>query len=707
MTLSESMSDKLWQLAISGENLPKNRLPPAVRTLGDTSWETYRGWPTEKREGALVTSVCQPSTHMFVSLPEFPRIFSQQAAASSEKYASRKSSPIHMLESGRKWIAVAGLLLVAATLIVYSPVVHNQFLDYDDLSYIRKNFHVLGGLSWEDVKWAFTAQRNGNWHPLTWLSHALDCQIYGLDPVGHHYTSLLLHAANALLLFLLLRQATGRAWPSLFVAALFALHPIHVESVAWASERKNVLSMLFFLLTLLAYDRYARKGGRARYLLVATLFALGLMAKSQIVTLPFVLLLWDQWPAQRWVAPADTSGTDGSKRSFGYLIAEKIPLFLLAALVSVVTVLAQRAGDSVRTLSEFPLALRLENVLLSYARYLGKAFWPVRLAPLYPRPVALLPEWKLLAITALLLLISALALRWRQYRYLSFGWLWFLGTLVPMIGIITVGEQAMADRYAYIPLIGIFIAIVWAAEEAATALGISNAARVAALLLVASVLGWLTQRQVRYWHDDETLWRYTLSVTDGNYVAHNNLALALAKEGKSDEAMVQFHAGMALHRYPPAQLLTLASFELQSGHPQAAIDECRGVLRDSSDPKVSAAAWSGIGQAQLVMRQYDLAATSYQNSLRMNPEDPMALLGAGVLALRGERLDLAVAELARSVKADNNDVAAVLLSQALRRAGRAAEADSVSAQVQKVSSDPHQAQMAAEQFLSHAGLKPL
>jgi protein O-mannosyl-transferase len=614
-----------------------------------------------------------------------------------------------MLMTSEKRIVIACLVLVAATLIFYNPIVRNHFLDYDDLSYIQKNFHVLGGLSWEDIKWAFTTTRNGNWHPLTWLSHAMDCQIFGLNPAGHHYTNLLFHAANVVLLFLLLWQATGLTWSSLFVAALFALHPINVESVAWASERKNVLSMFFFLLTLIAYDRYARKGGWCRYGLVAVLFALGLMAKSQIVTLPFVLLLWDYWPTQRWGAASVPS--DGhsacTPRSFGYLAVEKLPLFALAAADSVVTVLAQRAGDSVRTLSEFPMALRLENVLLSYVRYLGKAFWPVRLAPLYPRPTSLLPGWQLLGVTALLLVITALVLVWRRHRYLPFGWFWFLGTLVPMIGIITVGEQAMADRYAYLPVIGVFVAVVWALDAAAASLRIGNVPRAAVALLVICVFGFATWRQIGYWHDDETLWRYTLTVTDGNYVAHNNLALALTKQGRSDEAIAEFHAGMALHQYPATQRLTLASFELQSGHPKDAIEDCQAVLGTFADPKVGASAWSGIGQAQLVMRQYDQAAGSYQKALRLNPEDPMALLGAGVLALRVEQVNVAVAELARSVKADNNDVAAVLLAQALRRAGRASEADSVSAQVQKVSSDPRQAQRAAEQFLSFAGLKPL
>jgi protein O-mannosyl-transferase len=359
------------------------------------------------------------------------------------------------------------LLLVAATLAFYNPIIHNQFIDFDDSSYILKNSWVQGGLTWDTVKWSFTTFRDGNWHPVTWLSHALDCQIFRLNPAGHHYTNLLLHAANAVLLFLLLRQATGLTWPSLVVGALFALHPVNVESVAWAAERKNVLSMLFFLLALHAYDRYARTGKRSLYLAVNIFLALGLMAKPQIVTLPFVLLLWDYWPLQRLGArsAADGSSAASTPRSFRYLVWEKLPLFILAAADSVVTMLAQRAGNTVRTFTEVPVTARLENVFVSYVRYLGKAFWPSRLAAMYPRPANSLPAWQVVGAVALLLLISALALRWRDRRYLPVGWFWFLGTLVPMIGIITVGEQTMADRYAYLPFIGLFVAAVWTLND--------------------------------------------------------------------------------------------------------------------------------------------------------------------------------------------------------------------------------------------------
>src|SRR5208282_3121132 len=401
--------------------------------------------------------------------------------------SQRSRIHLNMSSSREKNVVIYALLLVAVTLVFYNPIVRNQFVDFDDLSYILKNNHVVSGVTWTTVKWSFSTFRDGNWHPLTWLSHALDCQIFHLNPVGHHYTSLLIHTASAVLLFLLLWRASEFIWSSLIVAALFALHPVNVESVAWAAERKNVLSMFFFMLALYAYDRYARGGGRYLYWLVTGLFALGLLAKSQIVTLPFVLLLWDYWPLQRMSAESATaaSATTGSAavgspaaptpRSFRFLVWEKWPLFVLAAADSIVTVMAQRAGSSVRTLAEVPMSIRLQNVFVSYVRYIGKAFWPSRLIPLYPRPVDSLPAWQVLGAAALLLMLSALVIRYRDRRYLPVGWFWFLGTLVPMIGIITVGEQAMADRYGYLPFIGLFVAVVWALGGLAAKLEVRGA----------------------------------------------------------------------------------------------------------------------------------------------------------------------------------------------------------------------------------------
>ena len=315
--------------------------------------------------------------------------------------------------------------------------------------------------------------------------------------------------------------------------------------------------------------------------------------------------------------------------------------------------------------------------------------------------------WQVGGAALLLLLISLLVLRWRDRRYLFVGWFWFLGTLVPMIGLITVGEQAMADRYAYLPLIGLFIAVVWSIDALARERGIRSLWLGGAAAVVVLALGCVTYRQIGYWHDDETLWRYTLSVTEENYMAHNNLAIALAKAERPDEAVVEFRTATSLHKYPPGQVLALALYELRVGHPREAIEECQAALHDATDLRLRAAAWSGIGHAHLQLQQYDLAADSYQTALRLDPENGPALMGSGILALRQGQAGQAVAQLAHAVKADANDVNVLILAEALRRAGRTADADAAAAQVQKISPDPAQAQSDAQRWLSFAGLKPI
>lgn len=598
------------------------------------------------------------------------------------------------------------LLLVAVTLAFYNPVVRNGFTDFDDAAYILKNPQVQSGLTWDTVKWSFTTFHDGNWHPLTWLSHALDCQIFRLNPAGHHYISLLLHAASALLLFLLLRQATGLIGSSLLVGALFALHPINVESVAWVAERKNVLSMFFFLLTLYFYDRYARSNRKYLYWWVTVSFALGLLAKPQIVTLPFVLLLWDYWPLQRIAKEPCPEGSPRpavAPRSFGFLVLEKVPLFILAAADSSVTVLSQRAGGAVRTAEEISMQARLENAVVAYVRYLGKSFWPTRLAPMYPHPGTSLAGWEVVGALLLLLLVSAAVLLSYRRCYLLVGWFWFLGTLVPMIGLVAVGEQAMADRFAYIPFIGLFVAIAWGAADLASAYRVSSSALAGVAVIAVFSLGLLTYRQLGYWHDDETLWRYTLSVTERNYMAHDNLAIALAKQERSDEAVVEFRAANSLHRYPPVQVLALAMYELRVEHPNEAIEDCNSVLRASSDSGLQSATWSVLGEARLQLRHFDEAAQGYQNALRLNPENGAALVGSGVLALRRGQYETAVAQFSHGARVNPTNVNFLLLAQALRRAGRFAEVDAAIAQARSLSPDLREAENAAGQLLSVAG----
>jgi tetratricopeptide (TPR) repeat protein len=629
-----------------------------------------------------------------------------------------------MSPSRKTPVIIYCLLLVAVTLAFYNPIIHNQFTGFDDWSYILKNPQVQAGLTWQTVKWSFTTFHEGNWHPLTWLSHAFDYQLFHLNPIGHHYTNLLLHAANAVLLFLLLRRATGNLWSSLLVAFLFALHPVNVESIAWASERKNVLSALFFLLGLHAYDGYARcqrpTERRYLYFAVAGSFVLGLLAKPQIVTFPFVLLLWDYWPLHR-IGSFDSAKAFSSvaaieletpipaqalAQGWRRLVVEKLPLFFIAAADSIVTIFAQRAGNAVRTISEAPLSQRLDNIPVSYVRYMGKLLWPTRLAPLYPRATTI-PSSLVIVSIAILLIVSALVVRWPKRRYLMVGWLWFLGTLVPMIGIVTVGEQAMADRYAYIPYIGLLIAIVLGLHELASAFRISARWRAAPAIAAILIFGILTSRQLKFWHDDETLWRYTLSVTDGNYVAHNNLALMYSKAGRSEEAVVEFRAAKSLHQYPANQILALAFYELRHGHPQEAIEECQSVLRDSKDPKVEAVAYGEIGQAYLQMRQYDLASGAFRVALNLSPDNVMALVGAGVLDLRQGRTGQAVSQLVLAVNNDPSDVNFLLLAQALLRDGRSLDAKHAQTEAKRVSEDLTVAQNTAFQFLTVAGVTPI
>ncbi|MGB9083214.1 MAG: hypothetical protein WCC46_01190, partial [Terriglobales bacterium] len=467
------------------------------------------------------------------------------------------------------------LLLFAAVLASYSSIIHNQFLDYDDNEYITNNAHVKAGLTWANVQWAFSTSEEANWHPLTWLSHELDSELFGLNPVGHHVVNVLLHAVNAVLLFLLLQSATGFRWRSLMVAALFALHPINVESVAWAAERKNVLSMLFFLLALYAYGRYARRPGLGRYIAVAGFFVLSLLAKPQAITFPFLLLLWDYWPLDRIGArDMPTQAGNAPRLPIARLLLEKLPLLFLSAASAVITMEAQKAGGAVKDLARFSLPLRLETTVISYARYLGKTFWPTKLVLPYPHPLKLYPSWQVYAAVVLLLLITALVLCARDKRYLAVGWFWFLGSLVPMIGLVQVGEQAMADRYAYIPFLGLFLMIVWLIADWAADWNKSRQvpARWLAIPAVCCLLALasLTYRQVGYLHDTEALWRRALALTQDNYIAQGALAGVLHKQGKTEEAIEHIRAALAIRPDDWPANLILAAYEQSQGDTAAA-----------------------------------------------------------------------------------------------------------------------------------------
>jgi tetratricopeptide (TPR) repeat protein len=425
-----------------------------------------------------------------------------------------------------------GLALCLLTLAVYQPVLRNGFVNFDDGLYVTGNKHVQAGLTWDSFVWAWQANVASNWHPLTMLSHMLDAQLFGLDPQGHHLTSLLLHTAAVWALFEVLRRMTGAPWRSAAVAALFSIHPLHVESVAWIAERKDVLSGLFFVLTLGAWLRFTRRRTAAAYLLALLAFTLGLLAKSMLVTLPCVLLLLDVWPLGRLAV------------GWRPLLREKIPFFLLAAAVSGITLYTQER--SLAKLHAVSIGRRIGNALLSYAAYLGKTFWPADLAAFYPLRVAI-PLWQAAAAAALLAAVTALVLlRLRRSPWLAVGWLWFVGMLVPVIGILQVGRQGMADRYTYLPSIGLFLALVWEISEQATRRRWLRSALPAALAAALAVLGVAAQAQAKTWKDSITLFRHALAVTDGNYLAHLNVGVALSRQGKVEEAMAEYRRALAI-----------------------------------------------------------------------------------------------------------------------------------------------------------------
>jgi len=443
--------------------------------------------------------------------------------------------PPEIMRRGRT--AAAALLLAAVTVGLFLPAVDHGFIVFDDDAYVTENPQVLGGLTREGLAWAFTSvARAGNWHPLTWLSHMLDVQLFGLDPRGHHLVNVLFHAAAAVLLFLLLRSLTGAGGRSLLAAFLFAAHPLRVESVAWVAERKDVLAAFFWLAATGLYLRFARRPGDGRLLPVVAAFALGLMAKPMVVTLPFTLLLLDWWPLQR--VPV---------KGWPRLAWEKAPLFALAALSSVITYRAQASAGAMSLARVSDWTSRAANALVSYPRYLGSIAWPTRLSVYYPFPEGGIPAWQVAAAGALLLVLSAAALRWRLRRpYLLTGWLWFLGTLVPVAGFVQVGWQAMADRYLYVPAIGVFLAAAWAGGDLASRY-VSRRFLAAAGTLLLVGAGLLSFRQAGYWQDSATLFRHALTVTSGNWMAHFNLGHALLAQGDADGAIAQFQEELRLN----------------------------------------------------------------------------------------------------------------------------------------------------------------
>jgi protein O-mannosyl-transferase len=608
--------------------------------------------------------------------------------------APRKSPPL----SPKAQNLILSLLLVLATLALYNPVAHAPFLNLDDDIYITQNTEVRSGLNWHSITWAFRTTRATNWHPITWLSHELDCQLFGLNPAGPHSVNVLLHAANAVLIFLLLSASTKKTWRSLMVASLFALHPINVESVAWIAERKNVLSMFFCLLALAAYGWYARnRAARSAqlipYLTVTVLYALALMAKPQVITFPFALLLLDYWPLRRLGTEPTLRAQPNNTKPIIFLVLEKLPWFALSAASAVITMKAQSTARH----EGIPAWMHLANAALAYAKYIGKTFWPSNLAPLYPHPggtinipASILSALGLLAITVIVLIVS-------KRRYVLVGWFWFLGTMVPMVGLVQVGVQSMADRYAYIPVLGIFVIVCWGipdllqsqiapntnlapniggdASPASSPSPTKTLPAVSPLLALASIivlssLALALHRQVNYWTDNQTLWQHTLDVTQRNFIAEDNVATALLAKGRTDEAIQYFRRAQAIRPADPVSKLNIASYEQQHGDNRSAIQGYEEVMQLSGNPELLALAHSNRGYAYLELNEDDKAKQDFDAALAEQPENSAAYLGLGMLARRSGDWVQAARDFKRSAEIQPTPMAYRQLAEALDAMGQ-------------------------------------
>ena len=462
------------------------------------------------------------------------------------------------------------IALAALTWIVFGQTLWHDFINYDDPRYVYENTKITSGLSLSGIAWAFTHIHSMNWHPLTTISHMIDCQLYGLHPGWHHFTNVLLHTVAVILLFLALQQMTRAFWRSAFVAAVFAIHPLRVESVAWIAERKDVLSGVFFMLTLLAYVHYVRLPSVRRYLVVVFVSAFGLMSKPMLVTLPFVLLLLDYWPLDRM------------RGQLWRRVLEKIPLIALSAVSSIATFVAQKGA--VGWTEELPILERINNAVVSYVLYISQMLWPVRLAVFYPHPENRLPLWEIICSLLLLISISVVAIALRRQRpYLVTGWLWYLGMLVPVIGLVQVGWQGRADRYTYLPQIGLYIAVIWAAADLTALWRYQRTIASTAAMLAIGVLSWRAWAQTGYWHDSETLFRHALAVTKNNDVAENNLGIVFLRQGKLDDAISLLQAAVDLRPDNSPAHENLAKALLQNGEVEDALIHYQQLLKLQPD----------------------------------------------------------------------------------------------------------------------------
>ena len=598
-----------------------------------------------------------------------------------EGRSSREQSPRSLSPAPRLLPWLIALLLVLSTLVVYRPVRNHEFIHFDDLTYVTHNPHVRAGLTLRGVTQAFTSTRATNWHPLTWLSHMMDVELYGLSPGGHHLINVFFHIANTLLLFLVLKWMTGTLWQSSFVAALFALHPLHVESVAWVSERKDVLSALFWMLTMWAYVRYVEhkvKGQRSkvqgktlidpclqRYLLVLLFFVLGLMSKPMLVTLPFVLLLLDYWPLDRFQP-------DHWRTQTWPLVREKIPLFFFSAASSVATYTVQRGAGALASTDILPFTTRLANALVSYVSYIVKMIWPRSLALYYPYPQTL-PLWKVAGAALLLLGITFGVIRLgRKYRYLPVGWFWYLGTLVPVIGLVQAGSQSMADRYTYVPLIGLFIMVAIGLPHLVSRMAGRNLRLAIPAVIALMVLLLVSRTQISLWQNTFRIFEHTLAVTTNNAYFHNMLGMALVLHGNLHEGIVHFTEALKISpRYLDARNNLGLTLEKQ-GRIDEAIAAYFDVLRTNPD---DSEAHYNLGNVLGSQGKPQEAIFHLTQALRIKPDYAEAHNNLGSMLTRQGRTDEAIAHYAEAVRIKPEVAeAGVNLALALEHRGRVEEA---------------------------------
>jgi protein O-mannosyl-transferase len=604
----------------------------------------------------------------------------RKKASQTRPAASRHSRP----DNDRSIASVVCILLAGIVWISFGQTLRHEFVNYDDGAYVYANPRTISGFTPGNVQWAFTHVHAANWHPLTTISHMLDCQLYGLQPWGHHLTNILLHAAAAILLFLALWRLTENIWSSAFVAALFAIHPLRMESVAWVAERKDVLSGVFFMLILLAYARYARSNrfSLSRYTTVLILFALGLMCKPTLVTLPFVLLLLDYWPLGRTqrsqvrgrksaVAAPLRGALQRRTAAWLHLVVEKIPFFVLSAASCVATILAQR--EAFAPIRAVPLQERLANAVVAYVEYIGQAIYPAHLAVLYPYPEGGLNVAEVIVALLFLLIVSVIFFVWRKtYPFALTGWLWFLGMLVPMIGIVQVGSQPMADRYTYLPEIGLYILATWGAMRLFDKWRHNREVLAVAALLIIGAFAARSYFQTSYWQDSETLWRHTVDVTSRNYIAHNNLAGTLLDKGQLNEAIAHYREAVEIMPNVAQVQSNLGNALVREGNVEEAIVHLQKALQ--IDPAY-AEAYNHMGSALMKKGQAGEAIGYYQKAVQLNTSYADAYNNLGVAFLRTGQVDEAIAYYKKAV-AINPESAEMQynLGNALARKGNWAEA---------------------------------